>query len=349
MLRFRVVRSLLENAQGHPGAALRDGAVLRNLFSRLGNAWHSEEDLRLSGISRSRIDALVHRGFLDVGNERGVLPREVHTALRDYFSEVNRSGWQFEPQLPVHWFGLPYQSPLELRHSTTLGCVEVIDRLLEGGRPVTGLFPSISPDADTDSLIHRTVAALGESGGRIGVIGGDHRVTWSLLKSVKAVSPQSKLGCITFDAHHDLYGLSRKPADAALLPSNYNAFLLNSHCIDTLVLVGNRDSLGDFDCAVSEGLNVLRLESVEQLADLKDDCRWHLSVDVDVLDTQYAPGVSNPLPRGWSPDRLMREVEQALLMLNPTSMSVVEVAGQCAKTANEAVQVIRMIDKTIST
>lgn len=348
MLRFRVARRVLDSGLlSSRAGTLSNAAVLWNMLARLNYEWHSEGDLQAAGIDISRIDALIKNGVLEVGAGRAVLPREVLAALQRYISADTRSGRQFEPNLPVYWFGLPYQSPLELRHSTTLGCFEVIDRLLKCNRPVTGLFPVHSPNAETDKLIQCTVAAVTESGGRIGVIGGDHRATWSLLKSVKYVSPQSRLGCITFDAHHDLYGISRNSANEKVLPSNYNISLLNSQIIDILVLVGNRDSQSDFDYAVSRGFKVFRLDSVEQLKYFKHDCRWHLSIDLDILDIQYAPGVSNPLPNGWAPEQLMREVELALVLLDTSSMSIVEVAGQCARTANEAAEVIRMIDKIV--
>lgn len=44
---------------------------------------------------------------------------------------------------------------------------------------------------------------------------------------------------------------------------------------------------------------------------------WHLSVDIDVLDPEITPGVTNPLPDGWFLERLFCELEALFAVRKP--------------------------------
>ena len=76
----------------------------------------------------------------------------------------------------------------------------------------------------------------------------------------------------------------------------------------------------------------------------KNRAHWHLSIDVDVLDPKICPGVTNPLPNGWSLNRLLIELAALFRARIPDSVSLVEATSESLETISISVKIKSEID-----
>ena len=176
------------------------------------------------------------------------------------------------------------------------------------------------------------------------VLGGDHSVALGTVGGVARVSGPG--GLLWIDAHGDLNRPETSPSGnvhgmvlAALLglagpgfeseswplPAAARVALVGVRSLDD----GERELLGKLDARVFTMSDVDRLgmEPVirEALAHVRDGGSVHVSLDMDVLDPEVAPGVGTPVRGGFS----YREAHLALELVAESgllgSLDVVEV------------------------
>ena len=136
------------------------------------------------------------------------------------------------------------------------------------------------------------------------VLGGDHAITYPLVKAAAAVYP--KMSILHFDAHPDIYDEYEGDRWSHACPF---ARIMEEGLVQRLVQVGIRTMNNHCRQQVTRfGVQVVEMK------DLKDnwlpqfDTPVYLSFDMDGLDPAFAPGVSHREPGGLS----LRQVIQII-------------------------------------
>ena len=201
---------------------------------------------------------------------------------------------------------MPLQGPLLLRDAGNIGSFS--DSKLQG-QPLETLQSSFAA----------TVAAIIQSGSLPIGLGGGHEMAWASWSGLNAAlsqrGQQRRVGIINFDAHFDLRAGAqatsgtpfRQIADACARQQQAFDYLCLgvSRFSNTQALFARADSLGvryRLDEQMSEGqLPDIAAELDKFIAALDD---IYLTVCLDVLPAQVAPGVSAPAARGVGLDVL---------------------------------------------
>jgi arginase len=137
------------------------------------------------------------------------------------------------------------------------------------------------------------------------VLGGDHSITYPVVRAFRG---DAAFTIVHFDAHSDLY--------PEFLGDRYShacpfARIMEEGLTDRLVQVGVRTMSGI-------QAEQVRKFNVTQVSQETWDAGWtfegsrpvYLSIDIDVLDPAFAPGVSHPEPGGCSTRQLIRAIQQ---------------------------------------
>lgn len=165
-------------------------------------------------------------------------------------------------------------------------------------------------------------------------LGGEHTLTIGTVRA--AVDAFGRNVCVlVFDAHADLRAeYSGTKYSHACVVSRLLEFIGKDH----VYLIGTRAvSKAEHDRLKDTGVRFLTTRSVKRmgirhsanlLQDFVNSCgRVYLSVDMDVFDPAYAPGVATPEPDGLTPSEffdLLHEVVSGKFM----AIDVVEVTPQ---------------------
>ena len=127
-------------------------------------------------------------------------------------------------------------------------------------------------------------------------LGGDHSVTYPIVRAVRSRYPQ--LSLLHFDAHPDLYAEFGGDRYSHACPF---ARIMEEWLVDRLVQVGIRTLNGhQREQAERFGVEVMDMRAWRGDVHLEFDSPLYVSLDVDVLDPGFAPGVSHPEPGGLS-------------------------------------------------
>jgi len=181
------------------------------------------------------------------------------------------------------------------------------------------------------------------------IIGGEHTLT--LASALASASENSPI--IVFDAHLDLLDeyMDTRTNHATWLRRLTEKRVLN------VIVVGVRD-FGEEELSYAEenSVKIILSESIHSsLSDVIEELRKvshsekppYISVDIDVLDPAYAPGVGNPVSGGLTPiqlDSLLRAVSDKGFI----GFDIVEVNPLIDKGLS-AIQAVRAIAQVLST
>lgn len=148
------------------------------------------------------------------------------------------------------------------------------------------------PRADIESA----VATLMARGARPLVLGGDHSISWPIVRAVRRHHP--RLSILHLDAHNDLYDSYGEDRFSHACPF---ARIMEEGLADQLVQVGIR-ALTRHQREQADRFGVEVIDMRRWLAGERWTLRHpvYLSLDVDVLDPAFAPGVSHREPGGLS-------------------------------------------------
>lgn len=167
----------------------------------------------------------------------------------------------------------------------------------------------------TLSRLERLVQRLGEAGKLPIIIGGEHTVTYA------AVMGLGRPALLCFDAHLDLrdeYPMGVKLSHATVIRR-----LAEALGCGAVFMVGARAACQEEVEYIGDGgMKVVTSWEAEELGPMgvagrirdwvaKFD-RVYVSIDLDVLDPSYAPGVANPEPEGLRPSLLLDILNLAL-------------------------------------
>ena len=169
--------------------------------------------------------------------------------------------------------------------------------------------------------IESAVRNLVMNGNKVLSLGGDHSITYPILRGY--ASKHGKLNVLQFDAHPDLYDELDGNRYSHACPF---ARAFEDELIDELWQVGIRTmNVHQRQQAERFGVHVV---AASQLADsiLNLDGPVYISLDLDVLDPAFAPGVSHYEPGGLSVRDVLSVIQAVdvpvigadIVELNPT-------------------------------
>ncbi len=182
-------------------------------------------------------------------------------------------------------------------------------------------------------------AKLRDAGVRPLSVGGDHSISYPILKALGADEP---LACVHIDAHCDTggeYDHSKfhhgGPFRSAVLDG-----VLDPDRTVQVGIRGNAEFLWEF--SYESGMTVIHIEEFERMGidavirkarEVVGDGPVYVSFDVDGLDPAFAPGTGTPEIGGLTPREAM-QLLQGLAGLNVIGGDVVEIAPQYDATSN---------------
>ena len=193
--------------------------------------------------------------------------------------------------------------------------------------------------ADVRGKIEEAVRTLLESGGRPIVLGGDHSVTYPILRAVRWFHP--RLSVLHVDAHPDLY-----PEFAGDRYSHACPFarVMEERLADQLVQVGIR-TMNAVQRAQAERYGVDVIDMRAWVAGRRPALRGpvYISIDVDAFDPACAPGVSHREPGGLTVREVLTVVHGLgvplvgadIVEFNPAQDPSGMTAAVCAKLVKE--------------
>ena len=140
------------------------------------------------------------------------------------------------------------------------------------------------------------VAKLYASGGRVIALGGDHSVTYPVLRAVGPLFPALTL--LHIDAHPDLHDIFEGDRFSHACPF---ARILDERLVARLVQVGIRTINGhQRSQAARLGVEIIDMQAWTDGVRPNLAGPIYLSLDLDGLDPAFAPGVSHQEPGGLS-------------------------------------------------
>jgi agmatinase len=172
-------------------------------------------------------------------------------------------------------------------------------------------------------------------------VGGDHSVTYPILKALGGEEP---VGMVHIDAHMDTGGAyeGEKFHHGGPFRQAVLAGVLDPDRCVQIGIRGSTEISGEF--SYESGMTVIHAEDVERngidsvvetAKKVVGDKPFYITIDVDGIDPAYTPGTGTPEVGGLTPlqvQMLLRELKG----LNIIGGDVVEVAPQYDPTSNTA-------------
>jgi arginase len=144
--------------------------------------------------------------------------------------------------------------------------------------------------------ITRTLSELLEKGEHPISLGGDHSITYPILKAFARRYPD--LTIIHFDAHPDLYDEFEGSRVSHACPF---ARIMEEHLAKRLIQVGIRTlNRHQREQAEKFQVGIVPMSALPAYDRLKTRGPVYISFDMDVLDPAFAPGISHREPGGMS-------------------------------------------------
>jgi len=225
------------------------------------------------------------------------------------------SGLDHSPEEAETWIiGVPYDSTSSFKPGARFAPARIreVGWELESFNPRLGVDIEELPISDVGdipltveySTLSNTLARvlpLLYGHGKKGVfIGGTHLISLPIMEYLHQVYPN--IGILVFDAHLDLR--DEYPQGSKYTHATVMRRLSEMHV--PIYYYRPRAFSKEEYSYLAESDNLSTLETPEELEALRGPL--YISVDLDIIDPAYAPGVGNPEPLGLSP----REVLEAL-------------------------------------
>jgi arginase len=151
-------------------------------------------------------------------------------------------------------------------------------------------------EKDAFAAIEAGVGALLERGKRPVLLGGDHSITYPIVKAF--ARRHAELTIFHFDAHPDLYDEFEGSRLSHACPF---ARIMEAGLAKRLVQVGIRTiNRHQREQAERFGVEVVEMRGLPAFEKLRGAGPVYITFDMDVLDPAFAPGVSHREPGGMS-------------------------------------------------
>ncbi len=229
----------------------------------------------------------------------------------------NRPGTRFGPQAlraASAIFDNDPQYPFSLDLFEAMSVVDYGDCLLDYGKPW-----------EVVERVEKEATAILDSGAYLLSMGGDHFVTWPLLKI--HAERHGPLSLIQFDAHQDTWADDGERIDHGTFVSR----AVNEGIIDpdTSIQIGIRSHAPeDFGIEIIHGdeLEEMNADEIARAIKKRVGTRaCYLTFDIDCLDPAFAPGTGTPVAGGPSSAKMLSVIRR-LGDMNIKGSDVVEVA-----------------------
>lgn len=230
---------------------------------------------------------------------------------------TNRPGARFGPQAirrASAIFDNDPQYPFSRDLFEELAVVDYGDCLLDTGN-----------HAKTPGAIEREAAKILKSGVFLLTLGGDHFVTYPVLKAHAAV--HGPLALIQFDAHQDTWPDDGKRIDhGSFVGRAVKEGLIDA---DRSIQIGIRTHAPDtFGIKIIHGYEVEEMRASDiayAIVERTGGKKAYVTFDIDCLDPAFAPGTGTPVAGGPSTAKILSTLRQ-LAQVDIVGADVVEVA-----------------------
>ncbi|WP_274424718.1 agmatinase [Chelativorans sp. YIM 93263] len=174
-------------------------------------------------------------------------------------------------------------------------------------------------------IIEREASKILRAGAFLVTLGGDHFVTWPLLRAHAARHGQ--LALVQFDAHQDTWDDDGKRIDHG----SFVGRAVRDGVIDPArsIQVGIRTHAPE-DCGIEivHGYDLEEIRAAEvakMIVERVGDAPAYITFDIDCLDPAFAPGTGTPVAGGPSSAKML-SILRHLGKLNLVGADIVEVA-----------------------
>lgn len=173
-------------------------------------------------------------------------------------------------------------------------------------------------------------------------VGGDHSITWPILRAARATSFPAPLAMVHFDSHTDAYpeaGGTRNTAAGFRFGAEDG--IIDPHRTVQIGIRGPMAALDQDNWAEQSGFRVIGTEEfvakgvdhvIAEVRRVVGDAPAYLSFDLDALDPAYAPGVADPELDGLT----LREVRKLLHGLRGINLMGADFVCYCPPLDNPA-------------
>jgi agmatinase len=189
------------------------------------------------------------------------------------------------------------------------------------------------------ALTEKAVAAILAKGATPIVIGGDHSITYPVLKAfARTFKP---LDVLHFDAHPDLYDDLYGDRLSHACPF---ARILEDGLAASIVQVGVRAITATHRAkALKSGVRMIEMKDIQEPLHLRFANPVYISFDLDALDPAFAPGVSHHEPGGLTTRQALQVIQSLkgrivgldVVELNPTRDALAITAAAAFKIIKE--------------
>jgi arginase len=160
---------------------------------------------------------------------------------------------------------------------------------------------AVIDDAYPLGAIESAVTSIVAADGHPLLLGGDHSITYPALRALRRAHP--RLTIVHFDAHNDLYDVFEGDRFSHACPF---ARIMEESLADRLVQIGTRTTTRhQREQADRFGVEVIDMRHWHAGARFSVQGPVYVSLDIDVLDPAFAPGVSHREPGGFSTRELL--------------------------------------------
>jgi len=197
----------------------------------------------------------------------------------------------------------------------------------------------LSPGVDAMKEIEKALSHLVEAKKLPIVLGGDHSITYPIIRALRRVYP--RLSLLQFDAHPDLYSEFQGNRYSHACPF---ARIMEEGLIEQLVQVGIR-AMDEHESRQADHFGVKTITMSEWKVDYDLALRYpiYISIDIDSMDPAFAPGVSHREPGGLSVRDIIKMIQAInapvvgadVVEFNPRQDPVGLTAPVCAKLVKE--------------
>lgn len=200
-------------------------------------------------------------------------------------------------------------------------------------------FGDDEPGEEVRQAIERAVARIVKGGRRPLILGGDHSITYPILRGLRPSFP--RLSVLHLDAHGDLYHEFQGDRFSHACPF---ARVMEEGLADRLVQVGIRTlTPHQREQAARFKVEIIEMKDWRDGTRLAFDTPVYLSLDLDALEPGLVPGISHREPGGLTVRQALGIIQgfegdlvgADLVEFNPLNDSGGVTAAVCAKLAKE--------------
>lgn len=173
------------------------------------------------------------------------------------------------------------------------------------------------------------------------VLGGDHSISYPVLKAF--ARKYSPLDILHFDAHPDLYEELYGDRFSHACPFSR---IMEDNLAQNLIQVGIRTATAEHRAkALKHGVRMIEMKDIKDHISLQFSNPLYISVDIDVLDPAFAPGVSHYEPGGLSTRQVISFIQG--LDAEIVGLDVVEVNPERDKTGITAAAAVKIVKEVV--